>query len=234
MPGDIKCLRLIIIFILLPCCLQLIVSCSSDDNPAEQKEYIVTFKSTVTDKLYGEPINNARIEITRRHKPAGMFSSWPEYSIEKIAYTDINGFSSFDIYYRTYDTYTIGVTRTGYYDIKGSSISLDSNYNNNIGLFPKGNICLHLVNQPDTSKFIEISTSPVFDRRPMEGYGLYFFINKPFLDTTLFSSSIGGMMANLRITKSYDLNRSINKVVLDTLFLIQRFDTLMIDNIIIR
>lgn len=211
---------------------------SSCNKPHEKEEEpTILVEGNVTDIISHEPLNRASVQIIEWRKH--MFEFPSPFPI-KTGYTDATGY--FQINFESnHWGHTLNVSKDRYLTNEYRRLDSDSINKENIGLFPHGYVKTHIVNKIDTAKLIFIALFPAdssftYDYHIVDvvtGYINNYLTIPTFADTTLITTTAGGIMNKLTITMFSDYDYIHEWLVKDTSFLTLRFDTVYLNKIIL-
>lgn len=228
--NDKGCLIIRSITLVLLLILIVFNSCEKikDDDEKQSKA-----EGYVTDIIFHEKLGNAKVHVLEWYESwfdPGTYWSAPIDS----GYTDTDG--HFLINYHSNDkySYSLSVYKDGYFKdgtISGSTTSL---HNVHIDMFPHGFVKTHITNKIDSARWIDIYFTSFFNSVDVWRDG---FINtqvftRAFADTSLITTTIGGVTNNLRILVNCTDYIPDARVVKDTSFQTLRHDTVHLNVIL--
>ena len=198
----------------------------NDENPARTQGF-------VSNIISHEALENAEIQVLE------WYESWinPGYFYSTVidsGRTDANG--QFLINYSSRDklNYSLSISGDGYFRDNGVMGSVNSINNINIALFPVGFIKNHITNKIEAAKWIEIDYIPFYMSQFMyrDGFINMQLFTRAYTDTSFITTTIGGVINNLKISiipADYTPDAILVK---DTSFLTLSHDTIDLDIIL--
>ncbi len=199
-----------------------------NNSCTEKDENLVKAEGNVVDIITHEKLGNTEIKILEWRE--SWFSGNPYSIIKETGYTDANG--HFLVNYSSnpeYD-YTLGISRELYFKEDRFSLPLSSD-DLNLGIFPQGFIKTHITNNIDTVQYIEISFIPYYNSQSIifDGFLNTQLFTAAYPDTTLYTTTIGGVTNELKVLFYYSNSTLDNKVVKDTSFSTRIHDTIQLN-----
>jgi hypothetical protein len=202
-------------------------SCDKDDM---KNENLTKVEAYIIDAISHGKIDNAEVQLLEWHE---FWFSGSLYSIKiGTVYTDANG--HFLIQYNPspkYD-YSLFITKDLYFE---DDFPLPLPYTNvNLTKFPIGYIKTHVANKIDSARWIDINFTPIYNAQPIfrNGFINCQLFNRAFADTSIITTTIGGITNNLKILINYTDYTPDAIVIKDTSFLTIRHDTVNINIIL--
>jgi hypothetical protein len=187
----------------------------------------------VKDIISHEAIDNAKVNVLEWYESMinpGVFLSTTIDS----GYTDTYG--HFLINYNSNDkySYSLSVHKDGYFDDGSLMGSITSLSNININMFPHGFIKTHITNKIDSARWIDIYFTSFYYSVDIwrDGFINTQLFNRAFTDTSLITTTIGGVTNNLKIFINCTDYIPDARVVKDTSFLTLRHDTVHLNIIL--
>lgn len=207
-------------------------SCIQINSPFNDDN--VSAEGNIIDIITGTPVGNATVKILEWHQ--GILWGAPYYIEKDSCFADRSGHFALNVDGKAKFTYTLMVHGLKYFKDEGYSLTVNSPNKVNLSLFPHGYIKAHIVNKIDTAKYIEFFITPYYSSEEIfrDGFINTFMICPAFADTTIVTTTVGGVSNRLRIQVYPTDNVSDMKVVIDTSFMTRRHDTLKLDRIILR
>lgn len=217
-----RAIILILLFILIVC-----NSCEwikdNDEEEAKTEGY-------VTDIITHEKLANVKVYLLEWYESWFYTGSYWSMNIDS-ALTEPNG--HFLINYHPTDKYKYSLTtsKDGYFN-DGNLMGTHSAMNDvTINIFPHGYVKTHIANHIESSRWIDIYFAPFLGSTEVWRDG---FINtgifcRAFADTTIITTTIGGVTNNLKILVNRTDNTSDATLEKDTSFISLRQDTVYLD-----
>jgi hypothetical protein len=182
----------------------------------------------VFDFFSQEKIGNAEVQIL------GWYASWfypgTYYSTPiDTCYTDASGHFSIKFKSTYKDGYSVRVSKERYFSEETMRTSSEAMKIVNVGIFPHGYIKTHITNKITAARWLEISFSSYLSPSVpfwREGYINTWVLSRAFKDTTIVTTTIGGLNNKLQILMTPTESSLDNVTVKDTSFTTISHDTI--------
>jgi hypothetical protein len=189
-----------------------------------KKGSTMTVEGNILDAITHNPVNHAKIEVLTWYESwfnPGVYYSTPTDS----GYTDPSG--KFSISYNSNEKYkySLGISKKSYFREEHPAGSLKNKMN--WLLFPQGFIKTYINNKISTVKWINVEFIPYFNSQPFfrDGFQNIQLFTHAYSDTTIFTTTLGGVYNILKISVIYTDNTQDEVVVRDTSILTVPHDT---------
>lgn len=184
----------------------------------------------VYDFFSQEKISNAEVQIL------GWYASWfypgSYYSTPiDTCYTDANGHFSIKFKSTYKDGYSVRVSKEKYFSEETMRTSSESMKTVNVGIFPHGYIKTRITNKMAAARWFEISFSTYLNPSVpfwRKGYINTWVLTHAFKDTTIVTTTIGGLTNKLQILMTPTESSLDNVTVKDTSLTTLSHDTVRI------
>jgi hypothetical protein len=218
-------ITLILLFILI-----VFNSCEEiiDHNKKQSKA-----EGYVTDIIFHEKLDNAKVHVLEWYESwfnPGTYWSAPIDS----GYTDTNGHFLINYHSKDKYSYSLSAYKGGYFKDGTLTGSVTSLNNVNINMFPLGFVKTHIINKIDSARWIDIYFTSFFYSVDVwrDGFINTQLFSRAFTDTSLITTTIGGVTTNLKILVNCTDYIPDARVVKDTSFQTLRHDTVYLNIIL--
>jgi hypothetical protein len=187
----------------------------------------------VSDIISHEVLDNAEVQILEWYEswfyPGSFFSA----TIDS-GYTDAKGHFLINYHSNDKHSYSLRISRDGYFKDEGLMGSVTSINKMNIGLFPHGFVKTHITNKIDSARWIEIYFTPFYLSQEIyrDGFMNTQLFDRAYADTSIITTTIGGVMNNLKILINLSDYIPDARVVKDTSLLTLKHDTIYLNIIL--